>query len=132
VNKLIGDGETKETSGRREERQPLYQRDRLGEIQPKGQTDGDEQSGLDSSYSSGESLCSRIESLITGEDFDPGKVLEAVRLIKEAHLSYVRAHKQRLQTRLGEAEENEADFIKSCGLLEQKIQGFMDKPETEE
>lgn len=132
MNNLIGDGKTKETSGRREECQPVHQRERLGEIQREGQTDGYEQGRLDSSDSSGESLCSRVESLITGEDFDPGKVLEAVRLIREAHLSYVRAHKQRLKTRLGEAEGNEADFIKSCDLLEQQINTLITKSEPDE
>lgn len=130
VSNLIGDGKTKETSGGREERQPVYQRERLAEIQQQGQGDGYEQGGLDSSYSSGKNLFSRIESLIAGGDFDPGKVLEAVRMIRDAHLSYVRAHKQRLKTRLNEAEDNETDFIKSCDLVEQKIQGFIDKTET--
>lgn len=130
VNSLIGDGKTKEISGRCEERQPVHQRERLVEIQQQGQGDGYEQGGLDSSYSSGENLFSRIESLIGGGDFDPGKVLEAVRMIRDAHLSYVRAHQQRLENRLNEAKENEADFIKSCDLLEQKIQDYVDKTET--
>ncbi|ALF51859.1 hypothetical protein ACX27_01770 [Nostoc piscinale CENA21] len=110
-------------------RQPVHQRERLAEIQPQGQRDGYEQGGLDSSHSSGKNLLSRIESLIGGGDFDPGKVLEAVRMIRDAHLSYVRAHKQRLKTRLDEAEENETDFIKSCDLVEQKIQGFINTTE---
>ncbi|MBD2503144.1 hypothetical protein [Anabaena azotica] len=131
MNKMIGDGKTKETSGGREERQPVYQRERLAELQPQGQADGYEQGGLDSSHSSGENLLSRVESLIGGGDFDPGKVLEAVRMIRDAHLSYVRAHKQRLKTRLDEAEENETDFMKACDLVEQKIQGFIEKTETE-
>ncbi|WP_157374043.1 hypothetical protein [Nostoc sp. PCC 7107] len=96
------------------------------------QSDGHDQDGSIQGYSSGEDLFSRIESLITGEDFDSGKVLEALSLIREAHLSYVRAHKQRLENRLNEAKENEVDFLKSCDLLEQKIQVFMDKTETKD
>jgi hypothetical protein len=130
VNNLIGDGKTKETSRRCEERQPIHQRERLAEIQQQGQGDGYEQGGFDSSDSSRKILLGRIESLIGGGDFDPGKVLEAVRMIRDAHLSYVRAHKQRLKTRLDEAEENEVDFIKSCDLVEQKIQDYIDKTET--
>ncbi|WP_427159418.1 hypothetical protein ACQFX9_25865 [Aliinostoc sp. HNIBRCY26] len=130
MNQLIGDGKTKETTGGRKKRQPVYQQDRLVEIQQQSQADGHEQGRLDSSYSSGENLSCRVESLITGGDFDPGKVLEAVRMIRNAHLSYVRAHKQRLKTRLDEAEENETDFMKACDLVEQKIQGFLEKTET--
>ncbi|WP_339375863.1 hypothetical protein [Calothrix sp. NIES-2098] len=102
----------------------------MGKNKQEGEADGYDQDRFIQGYSPGENLFSRIESLIEGADFDPGKVLEAVRLIREAHLSYVRAHKQRLETRLDEAKENEADFIKSCDLLEQKIQGFMDKTQT--
>ncbi|WP_224091070.1 hypothetical protein [Nostoc sp. MS1] len=104
----------------------------MGENRPEGQTDGYDQNGSAEGYSSGENLFSRIESLIGGGDFDPGKVLEAVRMIRDAHLSYVRAHKQRLKTRLDEAEHNETDFMKACDLVEQKIQGFIKTETTSE
>lgn len=102
----------------------------MGKNKPESEGDGHDQDRFIQGNSSGENLFSRVESLITGADFNPGKVLEAVRLIRETHLSYVRAHKQRLKTRLDEAEESEADFIKSCDLLEQKIQDYMDETET--
>ncbi len=103
----------------------------MGKNKAEGKPDGHDQDGFIQGYSSEENLSSRVESLIAGGDFDPGKVLEAVRMIRDAHLSYVRAHKQRLKTRLDEAEENETDFIKSCDLVEQKIQDFIDKAETQ-
>ncbi len=51
-----------------------------------------------------------------------GEILEAVKLIEEKHLSYVRSHQQRLINRLDESRESESDFKKSIQELEAKIQ----------
>ena len=51
-----------------------------------------------------------------------GEILEAVKLIEEKHLSYVRSHQQRLMTRLDESRESESDFKKAIQELEAKIQ----------
>ncbi|MBW4673358.1 MAG: hypothetical protein KME52_04875 [Desmonostoc geniculatum HA4340-LM1] len=52
---------------------------------------------------------------------DPGEILEALKLIEEKHLSYVRSHQQRLITRLDESKESESDFKKAIQELECQI-----------
>ena len=63
---------------------------------------------------------------------NPGKILEAVKLIEEKHLSYVRAHQQRLITRLDESKESESDFKKAIQELEAQIQQLISDKGTEE
>ncbi|MEH2435198.1 MAG: hypothetical protein V7K25_13245 [Nostoc sp.] len=53
---------------------------------------------------------------------NPGEILEAVKLIEEKHLSYVKSHQQRLITRLDESKESENDFKKAIQELEAQIQ----------
>ncbi|MBW4567696.1 MAG: hypothetical protein KME31_06620 [Tolypothrix carrinoi HA7290-LM1] len=52
---------------------------------------------------------------------NPGEILEALKLIEEKHLSYVRSHQQRLITRLDESKESENDFKKAIQELEGQI-----------
>ena len=61
-----------------------------------------------------------------------GKILEAVKLIEEKHLSYVKAHQQRLITRLDESKESENDFKKAIQELEAQIQQLISDKGIEE
>ncbi|BAY22356.1 hypothetical protein NIES2100_21190 [Calothrix sp. NIES-2100] len=56
---------------------------------------------------------------------DLGKILEAVKLLEEKHLSYVKSHQQRLITRLDESKESESDFRKAIQELEAQIYELM-------
>ena len=63
---------------------------------------------------------------------NPGKILEAVKLIEEKHLSYVRAHQEQLVTSLNESKESENDFKEAIQELEAKIHQLISDKGIEE
>ncbi|WGV23360.1 hypothetical protein [Halotia branconii] len=50
-----------------------------------------------------------------------GKILQRLKLIEEAHLTYVHSHRQRLEARLEENKESEESFRQQVAELEQEI-----------
>ncbi|MBD2388814.1 hypothetical protein [Cylindrospermum sp. FACHB-282] len=81
--------------------------------------------------SSGENLFDRVQSKFDEQGGSTsGKILESLNLIKEAHLSYVHAHRQRLEARLDENKENETDFLRACNLLEQQINNLINDQDS--
>ncbi|WP_292697322.1 MULTISPECIES: hypothetical protein [unclassified Nostoc] len=98
---------------------------RVGGVQEEGRRNEDDQIGSNQSNSSGESLFTQVELLLTRGEIDATKVLDSLRLIKQAHLAYVHAHRGRLEARLNENKENEADFLKACELLEKEVNNLI-------
>lgn len=105
---------------------------RVGILQEEGGRDENDQIGSNQGNCSRENLLSRVESIFVEGEISPGKILESLSLIKEAHLAYVHAHRQRLEARLDENKESETDFIQACDLLEQQINNLITKPDSEE
>lgn len=63
------------------------------------------------------------------------KVLETLQFIKNEHLNYVRAHRQRLQKRLDENLDCENNFLKGCEALENQLHVLIEEnqhPRSEE
>lgn len=73
----------------------------------------------------------RAES-IKSTSTDPGKILEAVKLIEEKHLSYVKLHQQRLIASLDESKESECEFQKAIQELEGQIYQLISDKENHE
>jgi hypothetical protein len=114
-----------------------YQRDsndshkRVGIVQTESGSDEHDEIGSNQSNRSRQNLLSRVQSVFVEGEVSPGKILESLNLIKEAHLAYVHAHRQRLEARLDENKESETEFIQACDLLEQQINNLINKPDSE-
>ncbi|BAZ29962.1 hypothetical protein NIES4074_24100 [Cylindrospermum sp. NIES-4074] len=54
-------------------------------------------------------------------DTSTGKILQRLDLIETAHLTYVRKHQDRLETRLDESKAHEAEFKQAVTELRQEI-----------
>jgi len=101
---------------------------RLGCTPAESSTDGNESDKIFNSNSSwGDSL---RENNISGGQATLGKILGTLKLIKEAHLSYVRDHQQRLEARLNQSKEKESYFMDAVVQLEQEILSLLSSSET--
>jgi hypothetical protein len=101
------------------------------EIAPvKGSSTGVKQNQIPDSDSSRRN--SPRKELPSGRQGSAGKILEALKLIEQKHLSYVKAHQSRLVSRLDESKEQEDDFRKAVQNLEGQILQLISAVENEE
>lgn len=115
---ICKNGKTEETGGRFNSSNVLDQRKGLGEFQNSSSVDGIEQIGLDQANSSGQD-----SSRATNQygQTPAGKIVERLKLIEHKHLSYVKAHQERLEARLDESKEEQESFKKAIQEIEQEI-----------
>lgn len=103
---------------------------RLGNTQGTSSGTGNDQIRFNDRDSSREDILNKIQ--LNAGNLDPGKMLECLTLLKAEHLAYVRAHRQRLETRLDENIESENKFLQACDLLEQQIHALIAKENSTE
>ncbi|OCQ96069.1 hypothetical protein BCD64_11975 [Nostoc sp. MBR 210] len=86
-----------------------------GEIGCSGGTAQHQQERTDRAYDT------KPNTISTGGNASPGKMLEALRLLKAKHLTYIRSHRERMERQLNKNKEEELEFLKECELLEEEI-----------
>ncbi|AFY48892.1 hypothetical protein Nos7524_3089 [Nostoc sp. PCC 7524] len=128
-------GETEKTAGRRKERVPISESERLGTIRPESENDGTEQSGS-SSKDSQRGDTARTVITHSGES-DIGKVLERLELLENGFKEYVGSHRQRLEARLDENKRFADSFDEGMKLIKAELYEIaaaqkLEKPEDSE
>lgn len=112
-------GEAKETGGRRKERVPIPESERLGAIRDKGENNGIEQ-GRPSGEDSEGGYTARTTVSFAGES-DIGKVLERLELLEQGFKFYVGSHRQRLEARLDENKNFAESFDEGMKLIKAEL-----------
>ncbi len=91
----------------------------MGSVQTDSGTDGP-----DSDTAANSNCQSENHYEPPGED-DFGGVLEELEEIRQAYLSYVKTHEERLEQRLKENREHQSVFFKKIEKLEKQIQALL-------
>ena len=115
---IYKNGKTEETSRRLNPSNIPNQREGLGEFQNSSSFNGLEQIRLNQVNSSGQNS---LGTTSRHGDTPAGKIVERLKVIEQKHLSYVKAHQERLEARLDESREEVESFKKAVQELEQEI-----------
>ncbi|MBD2438267.1 hypothetical protein [Nostoc sp. FACHB-110] len=122
-------GKTQKTSRRREDSQRKDESRGLVKYGGHSSIDGHDQIGLAAPHCPGQDFPGQT-SKQPGENA-PGKILERLEFIENAHLQYVDDHERHLQTRLTQSREQKEVFKKAVLELKQEIYDLVSTDKTE-